>query len=120
MGFCEACDFEDLRLDDVCECCGIYGFVTIGTFMNVSKPGICDVSEIMISVNSRNCICSEWGDVCEIMHLLSLMVFEILMFYVFLEFREFVFFVKSLCLHLCEVTKLRIKCISRIRNIAIF
>jgi hypothetical protein len=34
--------------------------------------------------------------------------------------REVVFFVKSLCLHLCEVTKLRIKCISRIRNIAIF
>ena len=29
-------------------------------------------------------------------------------------------FVKSLCLYLCEVTKLRIKCISRIRNIAIF
>ena len=60
--------------------------------MNVSKPCVCDVSEIMNSVNSRNCICSEWGDVCEIMHLLSLMVFEIIMFYVFLEFPISFFF----------------------------
>jgi hypothetical protein len=60
--------------------------------MNVSKPCVCDVSEIMNSVKSRNCICSEWGDVCEIMHLLSLMFFEIIMFYVFLEFANLCFF----------------------------
>ena len=59
--------------------------------MNVSKPCVCDVSEIMNSVNSRNCICSEWGDVCEIMHLLSLMVFEIIRFCVFLEFANLCF-----------------------------
>ena len=62
--------------------------------MNVSKPCVCDVSEIMNSVNSRNCICFEWCDVCEIMHLLSLMVlcvFEIIMFYVFLEFANLLF-----------------------------
>lgn len=59
--------------------------------MNVSKPCVCDVSEIMNLLNSRNCICSEWCDVCEIMHLLSLMVFEIIMFYVFLEFANLLF-----------------------------
>ena len=59
--------------------------------MNVSKPCVCDVSEIMNSVISRNCICSEWVGVCEILHLLSLMVFEIIMFYVFLEFAKLCF-----------------------------
>ncbi len=59
--------------------------------MNVSKPCVCDGREIMNSVNCRNCICSEWCDICEIMHLLSLMVFEIIMFYVFLEFANLLF-----------------------------
>ena len=84
--FCEACDFEDVRLDDVCECCGIYGSVTIGIFMNVSKPCICDVSEIMNYVDFRNVVFSDWGFVCEIMDLLSVLVFEYLKLYVCLEF----------------------------------
>ena len=72
--------------------------------MNVSKPCVCDVSEIMNSVNSRNCICSEWCDVCEIMHLLSLMVFDIIMFYVFLEFANLCFLWNR---YVCICVKLR-------------
>jgi hypothetical protein len=76
--------------------------------MNVSKPFICNVNEIMNEMNFRNSILSEWGDVCEIMGLLSFSVFWIFDVVCCSRNSASVIFVKLPCLYFWEDTKLRI------------